>query len=229
MSNEHHVRVALYWDDDVMYESDTFRYSCSACAVVKLPLNIEYDWLVRNLHIRMKTNPSEIKLVILGRWSFSTVQGNAHYFEISIFGNESLQELMVASDMVCYMINLDLLEIDSAGTSSLPQVSEILRVSEIQARIEVDAYADTHVDDNSDSDAPNNAYQSDKISNSGDDNDYDQQPVIKVPQNIPFYRENIIFLYYLQDRPEVHASTHESEGVGCKIWLDGKVSDLKSR
>ncbi|KAF3642603.1 hypothetical protein FXO38_07313 [Capsicum annuum] len=192
MSNEHHVRVALYGDDDVMYESDTFRYSCSACAVVKLPLNIEYDWLVRNLHIRMKTNPSEIKLVILGRWSFSTVQ-------------------------------------DSAGTSSLPQVSEILRVSEIQARIEVDAYADTHVDDNSDSDAPNNAYQSDKMSNSGDDNDYDQQPVIKVPQNIPFYRENIIFLYYLQDRPEVHASTHESEGVGCKIWLDGKVSDLKSR
>ncbi|KAM3249253.1 hypothetical protein P3L10_011022 [Capsicum annuum] len=64
MLNEHRVRVALYWGDDIIYESDTVRYSCGACAIVKLPLNVEYDWLVRNLHIRMKTNPNEIRLVI---------------------------------------------------------------------------------------------------------------------------------------------------------------------
>ncbi|KAM3248934.1 hypothetical protein P3L10_010703 [Capsicum annuum] len=67
MSNEHRVRVALYWGGDVIYESNTVRYSCGACAVVKLPLNVEYDWLVRNLDIRMKTNPNEIRLVISGR------------------------------------------------------------------------------------------------------------------------------------------------------------------
>ncbi|KAM3356246.1 hypothetical protein P3S68_022960 [Capsicum galapagoense] len=43
---------------------------------------------------------------------------------------------------------------NGVGTSNLPQVSKILRVSKIQIRIEVDAYADTHADDNSDSDAP---------------------------------------------------------------------------
>ncbi|KAM3203901.1 hypothetical protein P3L10_027310 [Capsicum annuum] len=115
-----------------------------------------------------------------------------------------------------------------AGTSNLPQVPEIPRVSKIQARIEVDAYADTHASDNSDSDAPNDAYQSDKMSESGDDNDDDQQPVIEVPQNIPFYRENIPFLNDLQNHPEVFASTSESEGVGCKIWLNNKESNLKS-
>ncbi|PHU05501.1 hypothetical protein BC332_26323 [Capsicum chinense] len=117
---------------------------------------------------------------------------------------------------------------DGARTSNLPQVPEIPRVSKIQARIEVDTYADTHANDNSDSDAPNDAYQADKMSDSGDDNDDDQQPGIEVPQNIPFHRENITFLNNLQDRPDMYASTHESEGVGCKIWLNNKESDLKS-
>ncbi|KAM3203902.1 hypothetical protein P3L10_027311 [Capsicum annuum] len=110
MSNECRVRVALYWGGDVIYESDTVRYSCGTFAVVKLPLNVEYDWLVRNLHIRMKTNPNEIRLVILCRWPFSIVQGNARYSKISILVNETLQEFMVAPDTVCYMMNLDLLE-----------------------------------------------------------------------------------------------------------------------
>ncbi|PHT90044.1 hypothetical protein T459_05157 [Capsicum annuum] len=238
--NERHVRVALYWGDDVIYESDTVRYNCGARAVVKLSLNVEYDWLVRNLYIRMKTNPNEIGLVISGRWLFSTVQGNAHYSEILILDNESLQEFMVAPDTSItpqvdissgnyghgctdFGINFDVDNYhhydfrDGVGTSNLPQVPELPRVSEIQVRIEVDAYVDTHADDNSDSDAPNDAYQLDEMSDSGDDNDNDQQPGIEVPQNIPFYRENIPFLNNLQDRPDMYASTYESEGVGCKI------------
>ncbi|KAM3285708.1 hypothetical protein P3S67_024507 [Capsicum chacoense] len=110
MLNERRVRVALYWGGDVIYESDTVRYSCGACKVVKLPLNVEYDWLVRNLHIRMKNNPNEIRFVISGRCPFSTVQGNARYSEIPKLDNETLQEFMVAPDTVRYMINLDLLE-----------------------------------------------------------------------------------------------------------------------
>ncbi|KAF3627606.1 hypothetical protein FXO37_29781 [Capsicum annuum] len=185
----------------------------------------------------MKTNPNEIGLVISGRWLFSTVQGNAHYSEILILDNESLQEFMVAPDTSItpqvdissgnyghgctdFGINFDVDNYhhydfrDGVGTSNLPQVPELPRVSEIQVRIEVDAYVDTHADDNSDSDAPNDAYQLDEMSDSGDDNDNDQQPGIEVPQNIPFYRENIPFLNNLQDRPDMYASTYESEGVG---------------
>ncbi|XP_059309632.1 uncharacterized protein LOC132060674 [Lycium ferocissimum] len=260
MSNERRVRVALYWGGDIIYESDTVRYSCGARFVVKLPLNVEYDWLVRNLHIRMKTNPNELRLVISGRWPFSTVQGNARYSEIPILDNESLQDFVVAPDTVRYMMNLDLLEMyiktevldvvepshnlnapslnlnephldlyepsadfmssfpkfqsftsflsqgttpqidvpsnryghgrnnfginfdvgnynchdfgDGAGTSRSPQVSDIPRVTEIQARVEVDSHADAHFGegvDDSDSDVPNNAYESDEVGDSGDD------------------------------------------------------------
>ncbi|KAF3631623.1 hypothetical protein FXO38_26582 [Capsicum annuum] len=315
MSNECRVRVALYWGGDVIYESNTVRYSRGVCTVVKLSLNVEYDWLVRNLHIRMKTNPNKIRLVILGQWLFSTVQGNAPYSKISIVDNETLQEFMVAPNTMRYMVNLDLLEMyiktetldvvepthnlnslslnfatpslnhneppsnfyepstnmtsnfskfqsftsflsqsitprvdipsgnyshgctdfganfdidnyrhydfrDGAGTSNLPQVPEISRVSEIQA-------ANTHANDNSDNNSPNDAYQSDEMSEYGDDNDDDQQPAIEVPQNIPFHRENIPFMNDLQDHPEVFASTHESESVGCKVWLNNKESNLK--
>ncbi|KAF3675036.1 hypothetical protein FXO38_04928 [Capsicum annuum] len=192
MLNERHVRVALYWGDDVIYESDTVRYNCGARAVVKLSLNVEYDWLVRNLYIRMKTNSNEIGLVISGRWLFSTVQSITPQVDISS-GN-------YGHGCTDFGINFDVDNYhhydfrDGAGTSNLPQVPELPRVSEIQVRIEVDAYVDTHADDNSDSDAPNDAYQSDEMSDSGDNNDSDQQPGIEVPQNIRFYRENIPFL-----------------------------------
>ncbi|MCD7462868.1 hypothetical protein HAX54_049556 [Datura stramonium] len=43
MSNEYRVRVTLYWGDDIIYESNTVRYSCDARSVIKLPLNGEHN------------------------------------------------------------------------------------------------------------------------------------------------------------------------------------------
>ncbi|KAJ8539737.1 hypothetical protein K7X08_013989 [Anisodus acutangulus] len=58
----------------------------------------------------MKTNLNVTRLVISSRWPFSTVHGNARYFEIPILDNDSLQHFVVPPDAVCYMMNLDLLD-----------------------------------------------------------------------------------------------------------------------
>ncbi|KAJ8551191.1 hypothetical protein K7X08_000561 [Anisodus acutangulus] len=158
----------------------------------------------------MKTNPNELRLVISGRWPFSTVQGNDRYYEISILDNESLQDFVVTPDTVRYMMNLDLLEMyiktEVLDVVERPHMAmdvlTLARVSEIQARVEVDAYVDSHAGeggDDFDGDALNDAYDSNEMSDSGDDNDNDndQQPVNNVPQNTPFHRENIPFMYHL--------------------------------
>ncbi|MCD9645624.1 hypothetical protein HAX54_034667 [Datura stramonium] len=101
----------------------------------------------------------------------------------------------------------------------------------MQAKVEANAYNDTYTGEgfgNSNSDSSNESYELDEMGDSRDDSDNDLQPTDDVSQNKLFHRKNIPFLYYLQDHPDVCASTCESEGVACNIWLDNKESDLES-
>ncbi|MCD7455298.1 hypothetical protein HAX54_027767 [Datura stramonium] len=180
--------------------------------------------------------------------------GNAHYSKILIVDNESLHNFIVVPDTSTtpqidvpssryghgctdFDTNFDTYNYhcydfrDGAETSRSPQVSKIPRVSEVQAQVETDAHAATHIGegvDNFDCDTLNDAYESDEMDDSGDDYDNDLQPADDIPQNTPFYGKNVPFLYNLQDRLEVYISIRESEDVGCKVWLHDKESDLKS-
>ncbi|KAM3216874.1 hypothetical protein P3L10_026316 [Capsicum annuum] len=110
--NAERVKVALFWDGEIIHEGNTIYYTISPKFNIKYPISIGYREFVESIFRRMKIKNDDFDLFLVGQYpnSFSS-QGLVNYGEWIISDDELLTEFLRAPHDYASQIKLNILQI----------------------------------------------------------------------------------------------------------------------
>ncbi|KAM3319412.1 hypothetical protein P3S67_006612 [Capsicum chacoense] len=110
--NVERVKVALFWNDEIIHEGNTISYSISPKFNIKYPISIGYRDFVKSIFRRMKIKNDDFDLFIVGQYpnSFSS-QELINYGEWIISDDELLTKFLRTPCDYASQIKLNILQI----------------------------------------------------------------------------------------------------------------------